>query len=263
MRTKFIDSTDDIIKRYFKDIEGKNDIITQAEEIELAKRIKNGDSFAMHELIKANLNFVISVAKEYQGYGIPLPDLINDGNLGLIKAAQRFDHTKGFKFISYAIWWIKQSIVQELNNTSREIRIPANLIAKLAKINKQLSEMDGSDNTSSIETVDYPKMSSLNLVINEDGDELNSIIPEEVEEENKYEEEVVKDELVNILDGLSNREQEILKLYYGLDYSMEPVTLGVIGEQLGLTKERVRQIKEKAIIKLRHKSVPLFALLNN
>lgn len=265
MQTKFIDSTDSIIKRYFKDIKGKNTVLSQDEEIELATKIKNGDSRAMTKLINSNLNFVVSVAKEYQGYGTPLPDLINDGNLGLIKAAQRFDHTRGFKFISYAIWWVKQSIIQELNKTSREIRLPANVINNLAKINKKILEMDSTTTSNLISETNgyYPQITSLNTVINEDGVELNEIIPEEPTDDNKYEGVIIKKELARILNGLSLREQEILQLYYGLDESIEPLTLGAIGEKFDLTKERVRQIKEKAIIKLRDKSINLISLLKN
>jgi RNA polymerase primary sigma factor len=257
LNKKFINPQEDAISNYLKDVR-KSEIIDSEKEIELAKRIQDGDSKALNELISANLRFVISIAKEYQNQGLPLADLISEGNYGLITAAKRFDHTKGFRFISYAVWWIKQSIIQSLNENSRTVRLPANVINKLSKIKKEIDEfekkferkpLDGQE----VEVVFYPTVSSLNSTINEDGDELiemiedtNSMRPDE--DVNSQEE--MKDKIGKILSSLSEREKSIIEMYFGLNGS--PLTLEEIGEEFDLTKERIRQIKEKAIRKIRN-----------
>ena len=182
MSKKFVNyTTEDTISKYFKDVK-KTNTLTPDQEVELAVRIKNGDKSAIDELVTANLKFVISVAKEYQGQGLTLSDLINEGNYGLIKAATRFDHTRGFKFISYAVWWIKQSIIQSLNENSRMVRLPANVINKISKLNKEIS--NGEDNESELlndmsefdeSLLNYQKTSSLNKITNEDGGEITKI----------------------------------------------------------------------------------------
>ena len=276
MKKLFIDVTDESVWRYFKDMDNREPL-TQEKEAELSIRIQKGDKEAMDELILANLKFVISVAKEYQGNGSPLSDLINDGNEGMIKAALRFDHTRGFKFISYAVWWIRQSIIQGLNDNSRSIRLPVNVINKLSRINKKIGEFEtkfgrkphiGEDISDGeipliFDGIEYPQISSLDLVINDDGDELSSIIPiEEDVELYEPEDNNIKNELNKILNELSIRERDIIKYYFGLIPEFEPMTLEAIGEKLDLTKERVRQIKEKAIRKLRYNSFDLYAIIN-
>ena len=190
MSKKFVNfDNDESIVRYFKDVR-KSNIITLQEEIELAKKIKNGEQKAIDKLVKANLKFVISIAKEYQGQGLLLSDLINEGNYGLIKAATRFDHTKGFRFTSYAVWWIRQSILQSLNDNARLVRLPANVINKLTFLNKEISKFESlnerepvfgeilNKNNEISQLLSFPKSTSLNEVINEDGDELIALIPD-------------------------------------------------------------------------------------
>ena len=271
----YVDTTDDSLWKYFKDM-GNIDLLSQEEEIELAIRIADGDEVAKEKLITSNLKFVVLIAKEYQGNGIPLSDLINDGNIGLIKAAKRFDHTRGFKFISYAVWWIRQSILHGLNEHSRSIRLPVNVINKLALVNKKLSEFEikfgrepivgdelNPDGESLIfDGALYPQVSSLDLVINESGDELSSLLPIITDDEYELNENSVKDELDRILNELTPREKDIIQLYYGLKEELEPMTLESIGEKFDLTKERVRQIKEKGIRKLRYHSFDLYTMIN-
>jgi len=254
---KFINPQEDSISNYLKDVR-KSEIIDSEKEIELAKRIQEGDSEALNELISANLRFVISIAKEYQNQGLPLADLISEGNYGLITAAKRFDHTKGFRFISYAVWWIKQSIIQSLNENSRTVRLPANVINKLSKIKKEIDEfekkferkpLDGQE----VEVIFHPTVTSLNSMINEDGDELIEIIedPNSIRpDEDINSQEEIKDNINKILSVLSEREKSIIEMYFGLNGS--PLTLEEIGEEFNLTKERIRQIKEKAIRKIRN-----------
>jgi RNA polymerase primary sigma factor len=254
---KFINPQEDSISNYLKDVR-KSEIIDSEREIELAKRIQEGDSGALNELISANLRFVISIAKEYQNQGLPLADLISEGNYGLITAAKRFDHTKGFRFISYAVWWIKQSIIQSLNENSRTVRLPANVINKLSKIKKEIDEfekkferkpLDGQE----VEVIFHPTVTSLNSMINEDGDELIEIIedPNSIRpDEDINSQEEIKDNINKILSVLSEREKSIIEMYFGLNGS--PLTLEEIGEEFNLTKERIRQIKEKAIRKIRN-----------
>ena len=275
MSRKFVNfEDDDSIAKYFKDVR-KSVILTPNEEIELAKRIKDGDEAAMHKLVNANLKFVVSIAKEYQGQGLPLSDLINEGNYGLIKAASKFDHTKGFRFISYAVWWVKQSIIQSLNDNARIVRLPANVISKISYLNKEISKFESEnerepvfgeifDKDKEVMSIErYPRCASLNDVINDDGDELIELIPSELEDENKIIiDERLKTQLNNTLSVLDERERRIIELYFGMNSDCEAMTLEAIGEKYSLTKERIRQIKEKAIRKLRHNAYDLFVLIN-
>ena len=275
MSRKFVNfEDDDSIAKYFKDVR-KSVILTPNEEIELAKKIRGGDEIAMHKLVNANLKFVVSIAKEYQGQGLPLSDLINEGNYGLIKAASKFDHTKGFRFISYAVWWVKQSIIQSLNDNARIVRLPANVISKISYLNKEISKFESEnerepvfgeifDKDKEVMSIErYPRCASLNDIINEDGDELIELIPSEVEDENKIiVDERLKTKLNNTLSILDERERRIIELYFGINSDCEALTLEAIGEKYSLTKEIIRQIKEKAIRKLRHNAYDLFVLIN-
>jgi RNA polymerase primary sigma factor len=281
MNKKFVNlKEDESVTKYFKEIR-KTELLTAEQEIELAIRIQNGDSKAVEELVNANLKFVISIAKEYQGQGLSLADLISEGNYGLIKAAERFDHTRGFRFISYAVYWIKQAIMQSLNDNSRSIRLPANIINKLYKIRKQIEKFenengrnpfdgdemnvnDDSDGTFE-EMVVLPTCSSLNRKINEEGDELLEIVPDEMYDQPdsfEIDDDRLKKELHETLNTLDERERSIIECYYGLNTECEAMTLEAIGDRYDLTKERIRQIKEKAIRKLKHNSHGLYALMN-
>lgn len=276
MSKKYVNySTDDTVSKYFKEVK-KSIILTPSQEIELAKRIKKGDSKATTELVEANLKFVISIAKEYQGQGLPLSDLINEGNYGLIKAAHRFDHKRGFRFISYAVWWIKQSIIQSLNDNARVVRLPANVINKISKLNKEMSTteqenetepiyVDMFDQENDLSILNYSKTSSLNKLVGDEGGEIVDLLVsepltldiEEVEVNDK-----VKDELNKILSVLDEREKMIIESYFGMNTTHEGMTLEAIGDKYDLTKERIRQIKEKAIRKLRHHTQTLQDLMN-
>lgn len=274
MSRKYVNfDSDDSISKYFKDVR-KSTILTAKDEIELAKRIKNGDKKAVDELVRANLKFVISIAKEYQNQGLELPDLINEGNFGLIKAAHRFDHERGFKFISYAVWWVRQSILQSLNENARMVRLPANVIHKLTYLNKEIAKFEHANEREPVygEIYDkdnevmnmlrFPKCASLNEVINEDGDELIELIPSELEENKLIVDDRLNNEIDKALSILPEREQMIIKCYFGIKTDCEAMTLEAIGERYGLTKERIRQIKEKAIRKLRHNAHGLYKLMN-
>ncbi|MCD6332496.1 MAG: sigma-70 family RNA polymerase sigma factor [Bacteroidales bacterium] len=259
------------LDKYLQEI-GKEELITVEEEVELAQRIKKGDQVALEKLTKANLRFVVSVAKQYQNQGLSLPDLINEGNLGLIKAAEKFDETRGFKFISYAVWWIRQSILQALAEQSRIVRLPLNQVGSLNKINKAYSrfEQENERKPSAEElaakleiapekisdtmrvsgrhiSVDAPFVegeanSLLDVLINDDSPNAdNSLINESLSRE-----------IDRALSTLTERERDIIKLFFGI--SCQEMTLEEIGEKFGLTRERVRQIKEKAIRRLRHTS---------
>jgi len=270
MGNKFINSINDgCVSKYFKEIKN-NDILTRDEEFDLAMRIKSGDKLAEEKLISSNLKFVVSIAKEYQGNGISLSDLINEGNYGLIKAASKFDHTKGFRFISYAVWWVKQSIIQSLNDNSRTIRLPSNVFNKLSSDKKELEKLKLSglydfdlEDNKDIKS-DIPSCKSLNYNINEDGSELIDVLTESLEHESFYDvNDVIKNELEKTLSILTEREREIIELYYGLNNNQDPLTLESIGNKFSLTKERIRQIKERAIRKLRFNSENLYEILNN
>lgn len=267
---------DDSISKYFKDVR-KSNLLTPDQEVELAKRIKEGDKEAIDELVEANLKFVISIAKEYQGQGLSLSDLISEGNLGLVKAATRFDYTRGFRFISYAVWWIKQSIIQSLNDNSRMIRLPSNVINKISEMKRNIEKFEAENEREPVfgdfdgleDFIDIsalPKCGSLNEVINEDGSELCEILEDKSNdiEESFYDVDAkIKEELDNVLSLLSTREREIIECYYGINKDYDGMTLEAIGDKYGLTKERIRQIKEKAIRKIRHNAHGLFDALND
>ena len=260
------------LDKYLQEI-GKVDLITADQEVELAQRIKAGDQLALEKLTKANLRFVVSVAKQYQNQGLTLPDLINEGNLGLIKAAKRFDETRGFKFISYAVWWIRQSILQALAEQSRIVRLPLNKIGSINKINKMYAflEQENERPPSAEEiakkldmTVNDVKESMKNsgrhvsmdapLIEGEDSnlyDVLNS--GESPNPDRKLLHESLRIEINRALETLTPREADVVKLYFGLG-EHQPMTLEEIGETFDLTRERVRQIKEKAIRRLKHTS---------
>ena len=260
------------LDKYLHDI-GKVELITAEEEVELARKIKNGDQAALEKLTKANLRFVVSVAKQYQNQGLNLPDLINEGNLGLIKAAQRFDETRGFKFISYAVWWIRQSILQALAEQSRIVRLPLNKIGTINKINKayayleqELEREPRADEIAKMlditeaEVRDSLRNSSRHLSMDasrtqdEDNNMYDVLKSEDSPTPDKgllY--ESLKTEVNRVIATLPQREADILKLYFGLD-SKHPMTLEEIGEKFDLTRERVRQIKEKALRRLKHTS---------
>lgn len=262
---RFIDTSEESISMYLKDVR-KLDMITAEEEVELAKKVKEGDTKAAEKLIKSNLRFVISVAKEYQNQGLPLADLIAEGNMGLIKAAQKFDHERGFRFISYAVWWIKQSIIQSLNDHARTVRLPVNVTNNITKLKKDMSAFEQEhgrkpiDGEMDLTVLNQPFCTSLNETINEDGDEVIDIVEDnsfvKPDESMEKPSEMLKNELEKTLSVLSPREKQIIELYFGL--SGTPLTLEEIGEDYGLTKERIRQIKEKALRKLRNKSQNLF-----
>ena len=260
------------LDKYLQEI-GKVDLITADEEVELAQRIKAGDQRALEKLTKANLRFVVSVAKQYQNQGLTLPDLINEGNLGLIKAAQRFDETRGFKFISYAVWWIRQSILQALAEQSRIVRLPLNKIGSINKINKMYALLEQSnERPPSAEEI----AEELDMTVNDvkesmknSGRHLSMDAPlVEGEDSNLYDvlrsgespnpdreliHESLQTEIERALETLTPREADVVRLYFGLG-DQHPMTLEEIGETFDLTRERVRQIKEKAIRRLKHTS---------
>ena len=253
---RYINTKEDSMSIYLKDVR-KSEQVTIDEELELAKRIANGEEGAIDELVMANLRFVISIAKDYQNQGLPLADLISEGNYGLITAAKRFDHTKGFRFISYAVWWVKQSILQSLNDNSRMVRIPTNMINKLAKIKKEIDqfekEFSRSPSPNEVEMIHVPSCTSINTLINEDGDELASILKDETfrsPDNIKTKEQNLKTQLKRVMETLSDRERDIVNCYFGI-YG-EPMTLEMIGDEFDLTKERIRQIKQSAIRKIRN-----------
>ncbi len=263
---------DQSLEKYLQEI-GEVDLLTTEEEIDLARRIRKGEQTALEKLTKANLRFVVSVAKQYQNQGLSLGDLINEGNLGLIKAAKRFDETRGFKFISYAVWWIRQSILQALAEQSRVVRLPLNRVGALNKIGKAYSNLeqtyerepspeeiaDALDMTP-FEVTDTLKMSgrhlSMDAPFNQGEDNrLLDILHNDLEPQpdNSLMSESLKKEVDRALATLSPREAEVIRLYFGLNIE-HPLTLEEIGEKFSLTRERVRQIKEKAIRRLRHTS---------
>ncbi|MBK6949812.1 MAG: sigma-70 family RNA polymerase sigma factor [Haliscomenobacter sp.] len=258
------------LEKYLQEI-GKVDLLTPEEEVELAKRIKQGDQAALEKLTKANLRFVVSVAKQYQNQGLSLSDLINEGNLGLIKAAQRFDETRGFKFISYAVWWIRQSILQALAEQSRIVRLPLNKVGSLNKINKAFSELEQEFErepspeelaelldipTEEVETTLGVAARHVSMdapfVEGEDNsllDVLENNSTPSTDQELDYNESLRR-EIERSLSTLTDRQCDVIKLYFGIGVE-HPMSLEDIGEKFGLTRERVRQIKDKAINKLR------------
>lgn len=260
------------LDKYLQEI-GRVDMVTADEEVELARRIKKGDHAALEKLTKANLRFVVSVSKQYQNQGLSLPDLINEGNLGLIKAAQRFDETRGFKFISYAVWWIRQSILQALAEQARIVRLPLNKIGSINKINKAFSQLEQQferePTSKEIATqLDLPEMDVKDSIKNSGrhvsmdapmvaGDDNSSSMYEVLQSEDitSPENDLLKDslkrEIERVLTTLTPREADVVKLYYGLN-GEHAMTLEEIGEKFDLTRERVRQIKEKAIRRLKH-----------
>ncbi|HJX71110.1 MAG TPA: sigma-70 family RNA polymerase sigma factor [Bacteroidales bacterium] len=259
------------LDKYLQEI-GREELITVEEEVELAQRIKKGDKDALEKLTRANLRFVVSVAKQYQNQGLSLPDLINEGNLGLIKAAEKFDETRGFKFISYAVWWIRQSILQALAEQSRIVRLPLNQVGSLNKINKAFNKFEQEyERTPTPEeladTLDLPKekvndtlrVSGRHVSVDapfQEGDE-NSLLDilinsDSPKADNKLISESLMKEIERALSTLTDRERDIIRYFFGIN--CQEMTLEEIGEQFGLTRERVRQIKEKAIRRLRHTS---------
>ena len=260
------------LDKYLQEI-GKVDLITAEEEVELAQRIKAGDQIALEKLTKANLRFVVSVAKQYQNQGLTLPDLINEGNLGLIKAAKRFDETRGFKFISYAVWWIRQSILQALAEQSRIVRLPLNKIGSINKINKTYAFLEQAhERAPSAEEIAKELDMTINDVkesLKNSGRHVSMDAPlVEGEDSNLYDvlnsgespnpdrvllHESLRTEIERALETLTPREADVVRLYFGLG-DQHAMTLEEIGETFDLTRERVRQIKEKAIRRLKHTS---------
>ncbi|MEI7491059.1 MAG: RNA polymerase sigma factor RpoD/SigA [Bacteroidota bacterium] len=260
------------LDKYLADI-GKEELITAEEEVNLAQRIKHGDQLALDKLCKANLRFVVSVAKQYQNQGLSLPDLINEGNVGLIKAARRFDETRGFKFISYAVWWIRQSILQALAEQSRIVRLPLNQVGSLGKISKATSrleqiyerapsmgELAKEMEISEHKVAETMKMGtrtvSMDAPIDQDEDTKLLDVFVSVDTPDTDENlirESLSQEIQRSLATLTEKEREILNMFYGMGYP-HSYTLDEIGSAFGLTRERVRQIKEKAIRRLKHSS---------
>ncbi len=271
--TKSITNRDSAsLDKYLQEI-GREDLITAEDEVELAQRIKEGDQVALEKLVKANLRFVVSVSKQYQNQGLTLPDLINEGNLGLIKAAQRFDETRGFKFISYAVWWIRQSILQAIAEQARIVRLPLNQVGSLNRINKTFSKLEqeferepSPDEIAECLEIEKDKVTEAQKISGrhvsmdapfkdgEDGTLLdvlsngNSPIADL-----SLMNESLQLEIKRSLSTLTDREQDVIILFFGICIP-HPLSLEEIGEKFGLTRERVRQIKEKGIRRLRHTS---------
>ncbi len=259
------------LDKYLQEI-GKEELITVEEEVELAQRIRKGDQKALEKLTRANLRFVVSVAKQYQNQGLSLPDLINEGNLGLIKAAEKFDETRGFKFISYAVWWIRQSILQALAEQSRIVRLPLNQVGSLNKINKAYSRFEQENERKPspeelADTLELPadkvadtlRVSGRHISVDApfvEGED-NSLLDVLVNDDSPIADrslinESLATEIERALATLTERERDIIRLFFGI--GCQDMTLEEIGEKFGLTRERVRQIKEKAIRRLRHTS---------
>jgi RNA polymerase primary sigma factor len=261
------------LDKYLQEI-GREELITAEEEVTLAKKIQEGCEKSLEKLTRANLRFVVSVAKQYQNQGLSLPDLINEGNLGLIKAAKRFDPTRGFKFISYAVWWIRQSILQALAEQSRIVRLPLNQVGSLNKLNKTFSRLEQQFEREPLpeelsEILELPmdkvkdtmQLSGKHVSVDApfaNGDDNNSLLDVLVNHDSPRADsmlikESLKREIERSLSTLNEREKEVVKLFFGLDVP-HPLTLEEIGAKFALTRERVRQIKEKAIRRLRHTS---------
>lgn len=261
--------TERSLDKYLQEI-GKEELITAEDEVELARRIKQGDHKALEKLTRANLRFVVSVAKQYQNQGLSLPDLINEGNLGLIKAAQRFDETRGFKFISYAVWWIRQSILQAIAEHSRIVRLPLNQVGSLNKLNKAFSKLEQEFEREPTEQelaqlMDLPEdkikdsflISGRHVSMDQplvQGEDSNMYDVMENRDSPKADEKLLKEslrqEIERSLHILSERERDIIKMYFGIGLN-HGLTIDEIGEKFDLTRERVRQIKEKALKRLR------------
>ena len=259
------------LDKYLQEI-GREELVTPDEEVELAQRIRKGDQEALEKLTRANLRFVVSVAKQYQNQGLSLPDLINEGNLGLIKAAEKFDETRGFKFISYAVWWIRQSILQALAEQSRIVRLPLNQVGSLNKINKALSKFEQENerqpsNEELSEMIDVPKdkisdtlrVGSRHVSVDApfvegEDNSLLDVLPNDdsPSADRGLVNESLNTEMERALSTLTDREREIIKSFFGI--GCQEMTLEEIGERFGLTRERVRQIKEKAIRRLKSPS---------
>jgi len=260
------------LDQYLHDI-SQIPLITPKEEVELARRIHKGDRRALNKMVRANLRFVVKIAKEYQNQGLPLTDLINEGNLGLIKAARRFDETRGFKFISFAVWWIRQSILQALAENSRVVRLPLNRVGMITKVNQVVRDLEQKFNREpSYEEISQAMDLSVHDVLatlNQSSFHLSLDRPIRKSEAGTMKEiiknpdtkmpdgdlirESLSNEIRRVLRTLSSREEKIVKFYFGINYD-RPYTLEEIGEKLNLTRERVRQIKERALIRLRHQS---------
>ncbi len=271
--TKSITNRDSAsLDKYLQEI-GREELITAEDEVELARKIKQGDQRALEKLVKANLRFVVSVSKQYQNQGLTLPDLINEGNLGLIKAAQRFDETRGFKFISYAVWWIRQSILQAIAEQARIVRLPLNQVGSLNRINKAFSKLEQEyEREPSIDeladlleigddkVVDSMKISGRHVSVDapfrddEDGNLLDVLANNDTPNSDvTLMNESLQREISRSLATLTDKEQDVLKMFFGIGL-VHPLSLEEIGEKFNLTRERVRQIKEKAIRRLRHSS---------
>lgn len=257
------------LEKYLQEI-GHQDLLTADEEVELAQQIKKGDRKALKRLTKANLRFVVSVAKQYQNKGLSLPDLINEGNLGLIKAAERYDETRGFKFISYAVWWIRQSILQAIAEQSRIVRLPLNQVGSVNRIARELNKFEQeNERKPSVEEmadrIDLPeekiaeamKINTHHVSMDApfaDGED-NSLLDflpntDSPSTDNVLDQESLRTEIGRVLDVLNDREQKVIKAFFGI--GMQEMTLEEIGDKYNLTRERVRQIKEKAIRRLRY-----------
>ena len=263
--------TDTLVDRYFHEIEDSTGLSAEA-EVKIAAKIQKGSEEALSDLVRANLRFVVSVAKQYQNLGLPLSDLINEGNMGLMIAAKRFDGSKGFKFISYAVWWIRQSILQALAEQSRIVRLPLNRIGELTRVNKVMTkleqrfgrppemeeiaeelDLEAGDMEMLLRLSQRPVSLEMPCDDNEPDRCFGDLLPDEGQQasDEVLSEEELKDEIKEAMHALSEGEARVLRMYYGLD-DHEPMTLEEIGAYVGRTRERVRQIKEKALQKLRH-----------
>ena len=271
-----------MLDQYLQEI-GKVDLLKPEEEVELAVRIKQGDQLALHQLVRANLRFVVSVAKKYQGQGLSLADLISEGNYGSVKAAQRFDETRGFKFISYAVWWVRQSILKALSDQVRTVRLPLNRVGTLAQDAEgvgppragarppadpeEIAERDGHQGGEGREGLQHsaPRLSMDAPFDDDDGNSLLDVLADDTYEppDDDLTNESLNIDIERALATLHPREAEITRLYFGIGHE-QPLTLVEVGQRFGLTRERVRQIKEKALRKLRqkHRREELVAHLN-
>jgi len=278
MNRNIIFEDEQSVKHYFKEVKN-NALITREEELELALRAKDGDTYAINKLVTSNLRFVIKIAKEYQGNGLSLSDLISEGNIGLIKAVHKFEPEMGYRFISYAVWWIRQSILFSINESAKVVKIPMSLTAKLSSVKNDISKFE----------LEYGTHPVIGDIINEAGDTFDTYIDaykvylnDSISEDNETTEridliesetiiepfqtetnDIIVKELNKILSLLDDREKDIIMFYFGFGTNdNEVMTLETIGQKYDLTKERIRQIKEKAILKLRHNSADLLSLMN-